>query len=108
MQRIASEIVVLFGFQMRSLRERTTCGFLIATVLLLSVYSIDVFTTIVNAKILSTQNERHKGDRQLTTPIVPFQQNTVVSLGAVTTSVLKAIVHWAIPYMPISPDELLL
>lgn len=108
MQRFASEIVGLFGFQMRSLRERTTCGFLMATVLLLGVYSIDLFTTIVNAKILTTRSEQQAAGRQLATPIVPIKHNTLLSLGTVTTSVFEATIHWAIPYKPLSPDELLL
>ncbi|RYZ59180.1 MAG: hypothetical protein EOO14_08725 [Chitinophagaceae bacterium] len=108
MQRNLLVFVSLFGFQMRSQRERTTCGIVMATGLLLVVYNIGLLSNLLTTKsLLASYAVQGAGNEQMKM-IQPIAENNTLPLGTIRTSVFDVNIHWAIPYKPISPDELLL
>lgn len=107
MQRLASDLVLLFGFQLRSIRERTTCGLFLAVMLVLAVYGIDVFFTLVQPNLAMAGENKQARHLVHTTALSPANRDKSIPLATITTSVYEAKIHWAIPYIPLSPDELL-
>lgn len=104
---MASDFGVLFGFQLRSFRERTTCGLFLAVMLLLIVYGIDVFFTLVQPNMAIAVETKLQRYGTNTTTLSPANRDRSIPLATINSSVYEAKVHWAIPYVPFSPDELL-
>ncbi|MBB1284320.1 hypothetical protein HRH25_08055 [Flavisolibacter sp. BT320] len=107
MQHIASDLVLLFGFQLRSFRERTTCGILLAFVLILWVYFLDVLLMLVQPNAAIAGETIKLRTHTSTTALPTTYHDKSKPLATITTSVYEAKIHWAIPYIPSSPDELL-
>lgn len=108
MQRIASGFVLLFGFELRSFRERTICGIFLAFGLVLSVYFIDVFFMLFQPNVVIAGETVRQRPITTTTTLATAYRDRSAPLATITTSVYEARMHWAIPYVPFSPDELLL
>ncbi len=98
----------LFGFQMRSHRERTTLGIVIATMLLLLFYSIGLLMNTVNENPRIASVEMPAARKAQTKMIESVPEAKMLPLGTIKSSVFDVTIHWAIPYKPVSPDELLL
>lgn len=107
MQQNAFDHVLLFGFQLRSFRERTTCGIALAFVLVLSVYGINVCMTLLPPNVVIAEEGRQRQAIPYTATLPPAFRDKSSSLATITTPVYEAKIHWAIPYIPMSPDELL-
>lgn len=108
MQRIASGFVLLFRPEMRSFRERTICGVALAFGLVLLVYFIDVFFTLLQPNVINASETLRQRSVTTTASIPTAYRDKSAPLATITTSVYEAKVHWAIPYVPLSQDELLL
>ncbi|HEV7333909.1 MAG TPA: hypothetical protein VGN63_22940 [Flavisolibacter sp.] len=107
MQKNISVHITLSNFQLKSFWERTVFGIVLAVFFLLMVYSIDVITMHVKSPSHQASNMVHKADVLHSTALVAGIRNKSLPLATITTSVYEANIHWAIPYIPMSPDELL-
>jgi hypothetical protein len=108
MQQNLTQVVFLLGFQLKSVRERITCGIVLAFVFLLTAYGIDLLTAGIQTQLNEAGPVAAGIERVKTAPLHSRHPVKPAAGGTINTSVYEAKIHWAIPYVPLSPDEMLI